>query len=77
MTPTLDQRALDRLARQCERDLKFLRHSPHEQQGVPFADEAERAEIIDAVIGGAVFFAFAGALIWLPELMALIERAGA
>lgn len=63
MTPTLDQRALDHLARQCERDLNFLRHSPR-----------ERAEIIDAVIGGAVFFALAGALIWLPNLMALIER---
>lgn len=73
MTPPLDHLALDRHARRLERDLKFARHSPREQRGVPFA-EGEWAEIIDAVTGFAVFVALAGALIWLPSLMALIER---
>jgi len=74
MTPTLDQQALDRLARRFERDLKFARHSPREQRWLPFADDAERAEFKDATIGFAAFVAFIAALIWLPNLMALIER---
>lgn len=73
MTPTLDQQALDRLARRFERDLMAPRHSPREQRALPFA-EGERAEIIDAAAGFAVFVALAGSLIWLPNLMALIER---
>ncbi|MCK2095197.1 hypothetical protein [Thauera aromatica] len=70
MTPTLDHLALERLARRLERELTFLRHSPREQRALPFADDRERAEFKDAVIGAAVFFALIAALIWMPPLMA-------
>ena len=64
-----EQLALERLARKHERDLTFLRHSPREQRWIPFADERERIEIADAVIGAAAFFGFVAALIALPALM--------
>jgi hypothetical protein len=65
-----EQLALDRLARQHERHLKFLRHSPREERWIPFVrDERERIEIADAVIGAAAFFGFVAALIALPALM--------
>ena len=70
MSTTLDQqRALERYARQHERELRFLRHSPREERWIPFADDRERAEFKDAVIGTLVFAAFIGALIFLPVLM--------
>ncbi len=75
MTPTAAQQAaLARYARQHERHLKFLRHSPREERWIPFADDRERAEFKDAVIGAAVFFAFIAALIWLPSLMVRLEQ---
>lgn len=65
-----EQLALERLARQHERHLTFLRHSPREQRSTPFVhDERARIEIVDAVIGAAAFFGFVAALIALPALM--------
>lgn len=64
-----EQRALERLARRLERDLKFARHSPREERWIPFADDAERAEFKDAAIGFAAFVGLVAALIYLPEVM--------
>ena len=70
MSTTLDQqRALERYARQHERELRFLRHSPREERWIPFADDRERAEFRDAVIGTVALIAFVGILIALPALM--------
>lgn len=70
MSTTLDQqRALERYARQHERELRFLRHSPREERWIPFADDRERAEFKDAVIGVVALIAFIGTLIFLPALM--------
>lgn len=69
MNPTtIDHQALERLARQMERDLKFARHSPRDQRWIPFADDAERAEFKDAVIGFATFVGLVISLIYLPEV---------
>ena len=49
--PTNEEiRRLDRLARENERHLKFLRHSPREQRWIPFARDAD----IDGGMLGAV-----------------------
>jgi len=65
-----EQLALERLARKHERHLKFLRHSPPEHRWIPFADEAERVEFKEALLGTIVFFAFIGALAALPWFFA-------
>ncbi len=72
MSQTIDQRQLEleRLERKYERQLRFLRHSPREQRWLPFAEEHERAEFTDALVGTLVFVAFVGTLIFLPELLA-------
>jgi hypothetical protein len=64
-----EQLALERLARKHERHLKFLRHSPHEHRWIPFADEAERVEFKEALLGTLVFAAFVGTLIFLPLML--------
>lgn len=64
-----EQLALERLARKHERDLKFLRHSPREQRFLPFVEDSQIPAILDAVIGGVVFFAFFGALATMPWWM--------
>ena len=70
MSTTIDQqRALERYARQHERHLKFLRHSPREERWLPFVEERERTEFRDAVIGIVCLIAFIGTLIALPVLM--------
>ena len=61
-----EQLALERLARKHERHLKFLRHSPRDQRGLPFAEQVDQHEFRDAVIGAAVFAAFVGALATMP-----------
>ena len=61
-----EQLALERLARKHERDLKFLRHSPPEQRGLPFAEQVDQHEFRDAAIGAAIFVAFVGALAPMP-----------
>lgn len=67
MSTTLDQqRALERYARQHERELKFLRHSPREERWIPFADEAERVEFKEALVGTTVFVAFIAFLALAP-----------
>ena len=65
-----EQLALERLARKHERDLKFLRHSPPEQRGLPFAEQVDQHEFRDAAIGAAVFVAFVGALATMPWWLA-------
>lgn len=70
MSTTIDQqRALERYARQHERHLRFLRHSPREERWLPFVEERERTEFRDAVIGIVCLIAFIGTLIALPVLM--------
>ena len=71
MNPTLDQHQLEleRLERKHERQLRFLRHSPREQRWLPFADDRERAEFRDAVIGVVCLIALVGTLIALPALI--------
>lgn len=70
MTQTIsEQQALERLARKHERDLRFLRHSPREERWIPFVEDSQIPAILDAVIGGVVFFAFFGALATMPWWM--------
>jgi hypothetical protein len=70
MSTTIDQqRALERYARQHERHLKFLRHSPREQRWLPFVEERDMPEFKDAVIGTVALIAFVGTLIALPVLI--------
>lgn len=45
-------RRLDRLARENERHLKFLRHSPREERWIPFARDANvDSDMLGAVVG--------------------------
>lgn len=45
-------RRLDRLARENERHLKFLRHSPREERRIPFARDANvDSDMLGAVVG--------------------------
>ena len=70
MSTTIDQqRALERYARQHERHLKFLRHSPREQRWLPFVEERDMPEFKDAVIGTVVLIALVGTLIFLPTIL--------
>ena len=70
MSTTIDQqRALERYARQHERHLKFLRHSPREQRWLPFVEERDLPEFKDALVGTLVFVAFVGTLIFLPLML--------
>ena len=70
MSTTIDQqRALERYARQHERHLKFLRHSPREQRWLPFVEERDLPEFKDALVGTLVFVAFVGTLIFLPMML--------
>lgn len=70
MSTTIDQqRALERYARQHERHLKFLRHSPREQRWLPFVEERDMPEFKDAVIGTVVLIALVGTLIFLPVML--------
>lgn len=70
MSTTLDQqRALERYARQHERHLRFLRHSPREQRWLPFVEERDMPEFKDAVIGTVVLIALVGTLIFLPVML--------
>lgn len=70
MSTTIDQqRALERYARQHERHLKFLRHSPREQRWLPFVEERDMPEFKDAVIGAAMLIALVGTLIFLPAIL--------
>ena len=64
-TTIRDQKDLERYARQHERELKFLRHSPREERWIPFADDRKRVRIRDAAIGLVAFIAFIGAVIVL------------
>ena len=64
-TTIRDQQALERYARQHERELRFLRHSPREERWIPFADDRNRVRIRDAAIGLVAFIAFIGAVIVL------------
>ena len=64
-TTIRDQQALERYARQHERHLRFLRHSPREQRWLPFADDRKRVRIREAAIGLVAFIAFIGAVIVL------------
>ena len=68
-TTIRDQQALERYARQHERHLKFLRHSPREQRWLPFVEERDMPEFKDAVIGTVALIAFVGTLIALPVLI--------
>ncbi|MDX9716312.1 MAG: hypothetical protein RBT67_02960 [Thauera sp.] len=61
-----EQLALERLARKHERHLKFLRHSPYEHRWIPFADEAERVEFKEALVGTIAFVAFIAFLALAP-----------
>ena len=65
-----EQLALERLARKHERHLTFLRHSPREHRAIPFAEDAPRHEVRDAIIGGAAFAAFIGLLMTAPWWLA-------
>lgn len=51
--PTNEEiRRLDRLARENERHLKFLRHSPREERWIPFARDANvDSDMLGAVVG--------------------------
>ena len=70
MSTTIDQqRALERYARQHERHLRFLRHSPREQRWLPFVEERDMPEFKDAVIGTVVLIALVGTLIFLPTIL--------
>lgn len=70
MNTTIDQqRTLERYARQHERHLKFLRHSPREQRWLPFVEERDMPEFKDAVIGTVVLIALVGTLIFLPAIL--------
>ena len=64
-TTIRDQQALERYARQHERELRFLRHSPREERWIPFVDNHKRVRIRDAAIGLVAFIAFIGAVIVL------------
>jgi hypothetical protein len=64
-TTIRDQQALERYARQHERELRFLRHSPREERWIPFVDDRKRVRIRDAAIGLFAFIAFIGAVIVL------------
>lgn len=47
-------RRLDRLARENERHLKFLRHSPREERWIPFVRDADAdtdGDMLGAVVG--------------------------
>lgn len=45
-------RRLDRLARENERHLKFLRHSPREERWIPFAGDTDiDSDMLGAVVG--------------------------
>ena len=68
-TAIRDQQALERYARQHERELRFLRHSPREERWIPFVDDRKRAEFRDAVIGVVCLIALVGTLIALPALI--------
>ena len=68
-TTIRDQQALERYARQHERHLRFLRHSPREQRWLPFVEERDMPEFKDAVIGTVVLIALVGTLIFLPAIL--------
>ena len=69
-TTIRDQQALERYARQHERHLRFLRHSPREQRWLPFVEERDMPEEFkDALVGTLVFVAFVGTLIFLPLML--------
>ena len=68
-TTIRDQQALERYARQHERHLRFLRHSPREQRWLPFVEERDMPEFKDAVIGTVVLIALVGTLIFLPMML--------
>mgnify|MGYP003432152613 CR=1 FL=1 len=61
-----EQLALERLARKHERDLKFLRHSPREQRWIPFVEDSQIPEILEALLGTVIFFALIAALATMP-----------
>ena len=65
-----EQLALERLARKHGRHLAFLRRSPREHRAIPFAADAPRHEVRDAIIVGAVFAAFVGLLMTAPWWLA-------
>ena len=51
-TTIRDQQALERYARQHERELRFLRHSPREERWIPFARDANiDGDMLGAVVG--------------------------
>lgn len=65
-----EQLALERLARKHERHLTFLRHSPREHRAIPFAGDAPRHELRDAVIGLIAFAGLVAALVTAPWWLA-------
>ena len=63
---------LDRLARKHHGQLHFLRHSPREQQNMPFEEDfPTAAPFREALFGTLVFFLFIAALALAPWWMML------
>lgn len=54
---SVDQDALDRLARQHERSYFFARHTPKEHWNVPFEDERNTLDMRDAGLSIAILTA--------------------
>ena len=62
-----EQVELERLARRHERNLKFLRHTPREDRGIPISDEYvfQKASKGETVLWTLIWLCFAGFLLWL------------
>ena len=65
-----EERQLQRIERADPHHYKFPRHSSREHRNLRFAEQKSRAELRDAIIGGAVFAAFVGLLMTAPWWLA-------
>lgn len=50
---------------------QFLRKTPVQHSWIPFVEERELPQFKDAALGAVAFFAFIGALIFLPEIVTI------
>ena len=66
----LTERQLLRIERANPDHFRFPRHSGAYERTLPFAENVEKHEFRDAVIGTVVFFGLIGSLIFLPWVMA-------
>lgn len=58
---------LDRLSRKYEPQLRFLRHSPREQQNLPFKEDfPPNTPFLEALFGTLIFFLFIAILALAP-----------